>query len=54
MTAARSRGRTSVQPDHEMHPRVLAGNLHAVTKVLSQGADQRPALRGVPVPARRR
>src|SRR5262249_11772956 len=38
-----------VQPDHQMHPRVLAANLDAITEVQPQRADQRTALRGIAV-----
>src|SRR6185503_19363464 len=31
------------QPDHEVHARVLAGDLHAIPEVLAQRADHRAA-----------
>ena len=39
-----------VQPHHQMHARVLAGDLYTIPEVLAQRADQRVAPRGVPIP----
>ena len=39
-----------VQPHHQIHARVLAGDLYTIPEVLAQRADQRVAPRGVPIP----
>jgi hypothetical protein len=55
MTAGREIVRPHVaQPDHEVHTRVRAGDLHAIPEVLAQRADHRAARAAFRFPARRR